>query len=123
MQATEGVFLLGGHLGFGLRGFVRLARQMQQAVDDDSVQLVLEGCTYLLGIAGYRIQGNINIAVYACARGIIKGDDIRIIVMLQELTVHSQNLLVVAEDVIQLAHRVTILRSHRTNPTLYLRVV
>jgi hypothetical protein len=43
--------------------------------------------------------------------------------MLQELEIDRKNLLVITEDIIEITHSVTILRCHRTNPTLYLRVV
>ena len=55
MQAAEGVFLFGSHLGFGFGGFVCLTRQMQQAVDDDTVQFVEERCAYLFGVGSNRI--------------------------------------------------------------------
>ena len=118
MQAAEGVFLFGSHLGFGFGGFVGLACKVEQAVDDDTVQFVEERCTHLFGVGGNGVERYVNIAVYTRARGIIKGDDIRIIVVLQELTVHCQNLLVVAEDIVEVAHRITVLGSSALNPLL-----
>ena len=97
MQVAESVFLFGGHLCFGFRGFVCLTCEMQQAVDNDTVQFVKKWCAHLFGVGGYRIKRNINITIHTRARGIIKGDDICIIVVLKELAVHCQNLLVPTE--------------------------
>ena len=118
MQAAESIFLFGGHLGFGFGRLVGLPCEMQQAVDNDAMQFVKKWCAHLFGVAGYRVQRNINIAVHTRARGIIKGDDIRIIVVLQELTVYCQNLLVVAEYIIEVAHRITVLGCSALNPLL-----
>ena len=118
MQLAEGGFLFGSHLGFGFRGLIRLTREMQQAVDNNTMQLVEKWHTLLLGIGGNRVQRNINIAIHARVRGIIKGDDIGIVVVLKELTIDRQNLLVVAEDIVEFAYRVAILRSSALDPLL-----
>ena len=123
MQLAEGGFLFGSHLGFGFGSLIRLTREMQQAVDNNTMQFVKERYTHLLGIGGNRVQRNINIAIHACARGIIKGDDVGIVVVLKELTIDRQNLLVVAEDIVELAYRVAILRCGALDPLLDLRKV
>ena len=89
-------------------------------MDDDAMQLMEERCTYLFGIGGNCINRNINIAIYTRARGIIKGDDIRIIVVLQELAIDGEDLLVVAEDIIEFAYGVAILGCGTLNPLLHL---
>ena len=87
-------------------------------MDDDTVQLVDERCAYLFGIGCNGIERYVNIAVHACARGIIKGDDVGIVVVLKELTIDGENLLVVAEDIVEVAHRITVLCSSALNPLL-----
>lgn len=118
MQLAEGGFLFGSHLGFGFGSFIRLTREMQQAVDNNTMQLVKKWHTHLLGIGGYRVQRNINIAIHARVRGIIKGDDIGIVVVLEELTINRQNLLIIAEDIVEVAYRVAILRCGALDPLL-----
>ena len=85
-------------------------------MDDDTVQLVKERCAYLFGIGGNRVKRYVNIAIHACARGIIKGDDVGIVVVLEKLLIDSKDLLVVAEDIVEVAHRVAILRSSALDP-------
>ena len=123
MQLAEGVFLFGSHLGFGFGSLIRLAREMQQAVDNNTMQFMKERYTHLLGIGSNRVQRNINIAIHARVRGIIKGDDVGIVVVLKELTIDRQNLLVVAEDIVELAYRVAILRCGALDPLLDFRKV
>ena len=85
-------------------------------MDDDTVQLVDERCAYLFGIGGNRVKRYVNIAIHACARGIIKGDDVGIVVVLKELAIDSKDLLVVAEDIVEVAYRVAVLRCGALNP-------
>ena len=112
----ECILFFCGHLGLGFGCFVRLSCEMQQAVDDDAVQFVQECGTCLLGIGSHRIKGNINIAIYARARGIIKGNDNGIVVVLEKLAIDGQNLLVVAEDVVEFAYRVSVLSGYGFDP-------
>ena len=85
-------------------------------MDDDTVQLVDERCAYLFGIGGNRVKRYVNISVHACARGIIKGDDVGIVVVLEKLLIDSKDLLVVAEDIVEVAYRVAVLRSSALDP-------
>ena len=85
-------------------------------MDDDTVQFVKERCAYLLGVGGNRVKRYVNIAIHACARGIIKGDDVGIIVVLEKLLIDSKDLLVVAEDIVEVAHRVAVLSCGALDP-------
>ena len=87
-------------------------------MDDDTVQLVKERCAYLFGIGGNRVKRYVNIAIHACARGIIKGDDVGIVVVLEKLLIDSKDLLVVAEDIVEVAHRVAVLSCGALDPLL-----
>ena len=87
-------------------------------MDDDTVQLVDERCAYLFGIGGNRVERYIDVAIHACARGIIKGDDVGIVVVLKELAIDSKDLLVVAEDIVEVAYRVAVLGCGALNPLL-----
>ena len=85
-------------------------------MDDDTVQFVKERCACLLGVGGNRVERYIDVAIHACARGIIKGDDVGIVVVLEKLLIDGENLLIIAEDIVEVAHRVAILRSSALDP-------
>ena len=85
-------------------------------MDDDTVQFVKERCAYLLGVGGNRVERYVNIAIHACARGIIKGDDVGIVVVLKELAIDSKDLLVVAEDIVEVAYGVAVLSCGALDP-------
>ena len=82
------------------------------------MQFVEEWCAYLFGISSNRVERYINIAIHACARGIIKGDDVGIVVVLKELAIDSEDLLVVAENIIEVAYRVAVLGCGALDPLL-----
>ena len=82
-----------------------------------------EGCADLLGIGGNGVERYIDISVHARARSIIKGDDIGVIVVLEELSIDGQDFLVVAEYIIEFAHGVSVLSCGAFNPLLNLRKV
>ena len=85
-------------------------------MDDDTVQLVYERCAYLFSIGGNRVERYIDVAIHACARGIIKGDDVGIVVVLEKLLIDSKDLLVIAEDIVEVAYGIAILRSSALDP-------
>ena len=85
-------------------------------MDDDTVQLVDERCAYLFGIGGNRVERYINITIHACARGIIKGDNVGIVVVLEKLLIDGKDLLVIAEDIVEIAYGIAILRSSALDP-------
>ena len=85
-------------------------------MDDDTVQFVKERCAYLFGVGGNRVERYVNVAIHACARGIIKGDDVGIIVVLEKLLVDGKDLLVIAEDIVEVAYRVAVLSCGALDP-------
>ena len=85
-------------------------------MDDDTVQFVEEWCAYLFGVGGNRVERYIDIAVHACARGIIKGDDVGIVVVLEKLLIDGKDLLVVAEDIVEVAYGVAVLSCGALDP-------
>ena len=85
-------------------------------MDDDTVQLVDERCAYLFGIGGNRVERYIDVAIHACARGIIKGDDVGIVVVLEKLLIDSKDFLVVAEDIVEVAYGVAVLSCGALDP-------
>ena len=87
-------------------------------MDDDTVQFVKERCAYLLGVGGNRVKRYVNIAIHACARGIIKGDDVGIVVVLEKLLIDGEDLLVIAEDLVEVAYGVAVLSCGALDPLL-----
>ena len=85
-------------------------------MDDDTVQFVKERCAYLFGVGGNRVERYVNIAIHACARGIIKGDDVGIVVVLEKLLIDGEDLLIIAEDIVEVAHRVAVLSCGALDP-------
>ena len=110
------VFLFGGHLGLGFWRFVSLTSKMQQAVDNDAMEFVKESGSYLLGIGRHSIKRNVYIAIHARTRAIIKGDDVGIVVVLEKLLIDGKDLLVVAEDIVEVAYRVAVLSCGTLDP-------
>ena len=87
-------------------------------MDDDTMKFVEKGCPHLLGVGGNGVKRDIDVAIHACARGIIKGDDVGIVVVLEKLLIDSKDLLVVAEDIVEVAHRVAVLSCGALDPLL-----
>ena len=87
-------------------------------MDDDTVQFVDERCAYLFGICSNRVERYIDIAIHACARGIIKGDDVGIVIVLKELAIDSKDFLIVAENIVKFPYRVAILGCDTLDPLL-----
>ena len=87
-------------------------------MDDDTVQFVDERCAYLFGIGCNGVERYIDVAIHACARGIIKGDDVGIVVVLEKLLIDSKDLLVVAEDIVEVAYGIAVLSCGALDPLL-----
>ena len=77
---------------------------MQDAVDDDAEQLLIVGHPQPLGIRAHGVEADEQVATDACGGAVVEGDDIGVVVVLQELTVDAQDLLVIDEDVVNLPH-------------------
>ena len=56
------------HLRFGLRRLVALTREMQDAVNQNTVQLLFEGDTYHFRVRANGIEGDEDIAVERLSR-------------------------------------------------------
>ena len=92
--------VLGGFHDFALaRTLVVDAAQVQDAMDDDAVQLGVIRGIELFGIGAHRVEADKQVARNAVSFGIVEGDDVGVIIVLQVLAVHLQYLLIGAEDV------------------------
>ena len=94
-------FVFGGFHDFPFsRSFVVNAAKVQDAVDDDAVQLpfvVIAG--KLFGVGAYRIQADEEVAAQAVAFAVVESDDVRVVIVLKVLAVHFEDFLVRTEDV------------------------
>ncbi len=57
-------------------------------MDDDAVKFGFVGCTNLFGIGADGVKADEEIACYAVSFALVKGDIVRVIVMLQILAVY-----------------------------------
>lgn len=75
--------------------FVVDAAQMENTMNNNTMQFpIIIVVGKLLGIGTYGIQANEKVTVQTVAFAVVESDDIRIIIMLQILAVHFQNLFV-----------------------------
>ena len=81
------------------RTLVVNSTQMQDSVYNDPVQLRIIRLTELFGVGTNRIQTDEKITRQLVTFRIIESYDVRIIIVLQILAVHFQDLLIVAEDI------------------------
>lgn len=70
------------------------AAQMQHAMYYDAMELTVIALPYPGGIAAHSVKGDDHVTADAILLAIRERDDVRIIVMSQELTIHIQNMLV-----------------------------
>ena len=83
--------------------FVFYAAQVEDAVYDDAVQLVFEALSVFLGVAFDGVEADEYVAAYPVAFGVVEGDDVGVVVVLQVLPVDFQDAAVVAKDVADLS--------------------
>ena len=116
MLHGEGL-VLGGFHDFALtRSLVVDATEMEDAVDDDTVQFLVVGTTKLICVSEDRVEGDDDISVQGLSLGVVEGDDVGIIVMAQVLVVHFEDLVVVDEQIADFTDLFSIRLCHATDP-------
>jgi len=130
MILHSSLFILSSHLQclvlrgfhqFALAGpFVVDAAQVEYAVYDDAVQFVLVVLPELLGIGLDGVKADEEVSADAVALGVVEGDDVGVVVVLQVLAVHLQYALVVAEDVGHFAYALSVLGRYGLDPCVVL---
>ena len=93
--------------------------QVQHAMDDDAHEFGLIRRTQHLGIAGNRVKRDDHVAGNVARIGVVKRDNVRVIIMPEELAVGGQDILVVTEDVGQAPYPLSVALSHLDNPLLH----
>ena len=96
---------------------------MEDAVDDDAVELFIVGGALLLGIGAHGVEADEEVAcdgVFLAGEegivAVVEGDDVGVVVVLQILTVHLKYFFVVAEDVADVPHPLSVGGCHGFNP-------
>ena len=113
---SQCLVLLRFHYFSFARSLVVDATKVEDAVDDDAVQFPFIRLVELFGIGSHSVQADKEVARNAVPFGLVEGDDIRVIIMLQVLTVYFQYLLVRAEDIGYFAHFLSVTCSHLFYP-------
>lgn len=72
--------------------------QMQKPVDDDTVKFILEVSPELQGVLPHGIHAYEKVSGKTVALAIVESDDVREIVVLQELLVYVEDIVVGTED-------------------------
>ena len=92
------------------------ATEVQDAMDDDAMELTLVGLVELLRIRAHGVEADDDVAGYLVAFGIIKGNDVGVIVVSQELAIASENTLVIDEFVADRTQSLAMKLGDLTNP-------
>ena len=86
-------------------------------MDDGAVQLLIIDRMKRFRIGANRVQTDEEIASDFLAAGIVKRDDVRVVIMLKELSVHRQDLLVRTKDVTDVTYPLAVTTRHFSHPT------
>src|ERR1700761_4506265 len=97
------------HQFFAFGFFILVAKQVQRTMDNYPLQLIFKAGFKFHGVLADAFNRNKDIAddLFGLIR-IIKGNDIRIGIMIKVLLVYLQQILVGAEDIIKFAKGITL---------------
>ena len=87
-------------------------------MNDDAVQFALVGLAELLGVAADGVETDDDVAADATGLGIVEGDDVRVVVVPEELAVDAEDVLIVGKEVSDVAHMIVMRLSHHLYPVL-----
>ena len=90
---------------------------MQDTVDDDTMKLFVVGLSELLGIGSDRVERDDEVAVEDVVFTVVESDDVCVVVMTEVFTVDFQNLLIVTEQIANLANPFTIAGGNGFDPS------
>lgn len=113
---SQGAVLVGLHDFAFARALVVYAAEVQHAVYYNTVKLseIIRADT--LGVGAYRIKRYEHIAADQASARIVEGDYIRIIIVVEELTVDFYDFVIVAEDVCQFADNSSVVMRYIDEP-------
>ena len=90
---------------------------MEDAVDDDTMELLVVGLAKLLGIGAHGVETDDKVAVDAVALVVVEGDDVGVVVVTKIFAVDLEYLLVVNKHISDFSHLPAIFRSHGLYPS------
>ena len=93
------------------------AAEVENAVDNDAVEFLFVGSTYVLGIRTHGVEGNEEVATDFIALRVVKGNDVGVIIVLEELAVDLQNLFIIDKNVSNGATALAVRLCHGINPS------
>ena len=115
-QDSKCAILVGLHDLTLARALVVDAAKVQDAMDDGAMQLLVVRLAELLGVGAHGVEANEEVARDLIAARIVEGDDVGVVVVLQILPVHLQNLLIRAKDVADVARLLAVAARHSLYP-------
>lgn len=86
-------------------------------MNDDAVQLLFIGETKSFGVCANGVEADEKVAADELGTvAVVEGDDVCVVVVLQELTVDAQDFLVIDEDVVDVANATIVSCCHSVDP-------
>ena len=86
-------------------------------------EFIVVGHTKVFGIAPHSVERYEDVAPYPVATRIVEGDYICEIIMTKKLTVHPQDLLVIAKEIVHIPDSLPMRRRHLSEPGFHLAEV
>jgi hypothetical protein len=109
---------LAAHLGGFGGGLVALAEEVEDAVDDHAMELLLERHAEPDGVLPYPVDTDHDVARDKTTRDIVEGDDIGIGVVVEVLPIDAEEVLVVAKKIVDVANLLSATHDDLGDPTL-----
>ena len=116
-EEGEGAVLGSLHQFALARSFIIEAAEMQNAMNDDAVQLLFIGKTQSFGVCANRVEADEEVAADEFrTAAVVEGDDVGVVVVLQELTIDAEYFFVIDEYVVDVASATAIGSRYGTDP-------
>ena len=112
----QGFFFFFLHVAEVFGGLVVDAAEVEDAVDDDAVELVGRGGGEAGGVVAHGVEGDDDVAVEGVALAVVEGDDVGVVVVAQVFVVVCEDALVVHEHVADFACLLSVGCCHAANP-------
>ena len=99
-----------------------IADQMKDAMDDDSIEFLLEFGSILYRVFADAVDTDKKITRQLIILAIIEGDDVSEIIMLEILLVYIENIIVRAEDDGDVSYTADLALCYKSKPTVIERL-
>ena len=118
VEQGEGT-VFGGFHQLALAGTLVIdATEVEDAMNDDTVELIVVGLAEELGIGAHGVEADDDVAVDDVVFIVVESDDIGIKVVTEVLVVDLEYLLVVNKHISHLAHTTSVAGSYGPDPVL-----